>query len=318
MDLAGGLRCFRPFTDRPGTTFIRSDGEEIDESQHRVRTADQAIQARLLFAQIGQESLRLFSIQLRDLLLDLRRDRHPLGAFLFCLRRCLLDERIRFRIRDVIFRDIQHIKDRLQRDEIQLLQDLQIIFREIKGSCRRPFLQRIEYLFKHRQIELRLLDPCLRELRRLDLLLVDTLQIRQTQLRIDDIHITDRIDRAFYVRDISILEATDDMRDGIRLTDMREELISQTLALGGARYEAGDIDETSERRRRLLRLEHLRQIIDAMIRDLYDAHIRLDGAERKIRRFCSGFCDGIEQRALPYIRKADNADLQIRTHGYSL
>lgn len=66
------------------------------------------------------------------------------------------------------------------------------------------------------------------------------------------------------------------------------ELISQTLALGRARYEAGDIDETSERRRRLLRLEHLRQIIDAMIWDLYDAHIRLDGAERKIRRFCSG------------------------------
>ena len=83
-------------------------------------------------------------------------------------------------------------------------------------------------------------------------------------------------------------------------------------------YEAGDIDETSERWRRLLRLEHLCQIIDAMIRDLYDAHIRLDGAERKIRRFCSGFCDGIEQRALPYIRKTDNADLQIRTHGYSL
>ena len=164
----------------------------------------------------------------------------------------LLDIRIRFRICDVIFRDIQHIKDRLQRDEIQLLQDFQILFRESKGLCRRPFLQRIEYLFKHRQIELRLLDPCLRELRRLDLLLVDTLQIRQTQLRIDDIHITDRIDRTFYVRDISILEAADDMRDGIRLTDMREELISQTLPLGRARYEAGDIDETSESRRRLL------------------------------------------------------------------
>ena len=32
VDLAGGLRCFRSFTDRPRTTFIRSDGEEIDES----------------------------------------------------------------------------------------------------------------------------------------------------------------------------------------------------------------------------------------------------------------------------------------------
>lgn len=71
------------------------------------------------------------------------------------------------------------------------------------------------------------------------------------------------------MRDISILEAADDMRDGVRLTDMREELISQPLALGRARYEAGDIDETSECRCRFLRLEHLRQIIDAMIRDLY-------------------------------------------------
>ena len=104
------------------------------------------------------------------------------------------------------------------------------------------------------------------------------------------------------------------MRDGIGFADMGKKLISQALAFGRAGHEACDIYETGECRGGLLRVEHVRQVINAMVRHFDDAYIRFDGAERKIRRFCSGFGDGIEKGALADVRKAYNADLQIGTH----
>ena len=53
---------------------------------------------------------------------------------------------------------------------------------------------------------------------------------------------------------IRIIKAADDMDDGIRIADVREEFIAQTLALARALDQPRDIDKFDDRRRKLLRL----------------------------------------------------------------
>ena len=43
--------------------------------------------------------------------------------------------------------------------------------------------------------------------------------------------------------DVLVLEAAYDVRDGVGLTDVLEELVAETLALGGALDESRDVDE---------------------------------------------------------------------------
>ncbi len=43
--------------------------------------------------------------------------------------------------------------------------------------------------------------------------------------------------------DVVILEAAQNMDDGVHLADVAEELVAQALALRGAAHEAGDVDE---------------------------------------------------------------------------
>ena len=53
---------------------------------------------------------------------------------------------------------------------------------------------------------------------------------------------------------VGILEAAYHMDDGVHLTDIGQELVSQALALGGALYEACDIHEFDDRRSGLFRM----------------------------------------------------------------
>src|SRR5690606_16880032 len=79
----------------------------------------------------------------------------------------------------------------------------------------------------------------------------DGLQVFQQEFGFDDLDIAPRIDRAGYVHDVGVLEAAYDMHDGVDLADVRQELIAETFAAGGAGDEARDVDELDGRRRHL-------------------------------------------------------------------
>ena len=73
--------------------------------------------------------------------------------------------------------------------------------------------------------------------------LLHRLQIGQREFRVDDFNIGSRVDSVGHVDDIGVFEAAHHVRDGICFADVGQELIAQPFTLGGARHQAGDIDE---------------------------------------------------------------------------
>ena len=65
---------------------------------------------------------------------------------------------------------------------------------------------------------------------------------------------------------------------------MREEFVAKALALGSAGNQTGDIDELHRGRDGLLRLDDFRQCAEARIRHRHNADVRINRAERKVRR----------------------------------
>ena len=160
------------------------------------------------------------------------------------------------------------------------------------------------------------LSPCLAFFSSGDDALLERVEIGQHQFGLDRLDVGDRIDLAFDMRDVAILEAAHHMGDGIDLADVGEELVAEALALRSAAHEAGDVDEGQARRNDLLRAGDLRQHVKARIGHAHVADIGLDGAERIVRRLRRRrLRQRIEERGLADIGKSDDATLE--THQLS-
>ena len=110
------------------------------------------------------------------------------------------------------------------------------------------------------------------------------------------------------MRHIGILEAAHDMGDGVDFADIGEKLIAEPLAFRRAAHQAGDIDECEPRRHDDRRLGERSQRVEPLIRHRDLADIRLDGAERIIRRLRGrGFGQRVEEGRLADIGQADDA-----------
>ena len=73
--------------------------------------------------------------------------------------------------------------------------------------------------------------------------LFQALEVGQHQFGLHGLGVADRVDVAFHVGHVVILEAAQHMDDGVHLANVGEELVAQALALGGAAHQAGDVDE---------------------------------------------------------------------------
>src|SRR5882672_184689 len=107
--------------------------------------------------------------------------------------------------------------------------------------------------------------------------------------------------------DVGILKAAHHMSDRIDLADGGEKLVAETFALRGAAHQARNIDKGQPGRDDLAGFGDFRQFVEPGIghRDLAD--IRLDGAERIIRRLRRRrLGQRIEQRRLADIGQPDN------------
>ena len=165
--------------------------------------------------------------------------------------------------------------------------------------------------FERRGFRLCLLAPRFQQLRHLRRALFHRLKIGETQLRLDDVDIAQRIDSPLHMRDVRTLKAAHHMRDRIHLTNVLKELIAKPLALRRALHEPRNIDKTHARRRRFLGMIEIRQHRQTRIRHRHHADVRLDRAERIVRRFRARLRNRVEQRALAHIRQTDNTDLKI-------
>ena len=104
-------------------------------------------------------------------------------------------------------------------------------------------------------------------------------KIGENQLQIDRLDVTDRINAAVHMDDVGILKAAHHMNDGVHLTDVGQELVSQAFSFGCTLYETGDIHKLNDGRRYLLGIVEVSQELQSFIRYCHNAHVRVDGTE---------------------------------------
>ena len=68
-------------------------------------------------------------------------------------------------------------------------------------------------------------------------------KVCEDQLKVDGLDVTERIDTAVYVDDIWILKASDNVNNGVYLTDVGKELVSKSLSFGCTFYKTCDVHE---------------------------------------------------------------------------
>ena len=133
-------------------------------------------------------------------------------------------------------------------------------------------------------------------------------QIGQHQFGLDRFGVADRIDAAFDMGDVVVLEAAQHMRDGVDFADIGEELVAEAFAFGGAAHQARDVDEGDARGNDLGGFGDRRQLVEPRIRHGHVADIGLDGAEGIVRRLRRrGLRQRVEQRRLADIGQSDDA-----------
>jgi len=140
--------------------------------------------------------------------------------------------------------------------------------------------------------------------------LCEGVQVGQDQLHVDDLDITNRVDGAVDVGDVGVVEAADDVDDGVHLTDVTQELVAQAFALAGAPHEAGDVDELHGRVGDLGGLDDGRDVLEAFVRDVDDSRVGVDRAEGVIGHLRPGAGQRVEQGRFPHVGKADDAAVE--------
>ena len=138
--------------------------------------------------------------------------------------------------------------------------------------------------------------------------LLEALEVGEHQLGLDRLGVGQRIDAVLDVRDVVVLEAAQHVGDGVDLADVRQELVAEAFALGGAAHQARDVDEGEPRRDDLARLGDRRELVEPLIGHADLADVGLDGAEwivgglgrRRLRQ-------RVEERRLADVRQAHDA-----------
>ena len=213
-------------------------------------------------------------------------------------------------VRQVGLPHVRHVQHGLGREELEALQDRQVVLGHVRRAYRLSRLERSERLLEHSLLADRILLAGLGLLVDLVQATLDGVEVRQSQLGLDDIPIARRIDVAKHVRDVLVIEAAQHVGDRIDLANIAQKLVAQSLTLGRALDKTRDVNELDHRRNSSLRLGQLVDPIEADVGDFDRADVRLDGAERIILRRGPRSGQGVEERRLPDVRKADDSDLE--------
>ena len=109
-----------------------------------------------------------------------------------------------------------------------------------------------------------------------------------------------------HMNDIVILKAANHVHDCRNLPDMTQELVSQSFSFGRTFHQACNVAEFDGGVNGLLRIINIVQHLQSLIRNRHHAHVRLDGAERIVRRFRTGLRNRIEQRTFTHVWETHN------------
>ena len=108
------------------------------------------------------------------------------------------------------------------------------------------------------------------------------LEVLYLELGVNDFLVAHGINAAVNVDHIAVVEAAQNVEDGVSLADVGQELVAQTFAAARALDQARDIDNVHSCRYGPLRLADVGQDFKPLVRDIGGAEIRLDCTEGEI------------------------------------
>ncbi len=104
------------------------------------------------------------------------------------------------------------------------------------------------------------------------------------------------VDAAGDVNDLGVVEAADDVADGVGGADVAEELVAEAFAFAGAFDEAGDVDKLHGGGDEGLGLDEGGDFGETLIGHGNDAGVGVDGAEGVVGGLRLGRGEGVEDR----------------------
>ncbi|MPM52473.1 hypothetical protein SDC9_99232 [bioreactor metagenome] len=143
-------------------------------------------------------------------------------------------------------------------------------------------------------------------------------QIGHHQLQVDSLDIAQRVHRYIgtgirhHMHDVFVVEAADHVDNGVRLPDVGQELVAKACPLARALDQPRNIHEFDDCRGLLIRLIHLRESVQPLIRHGHHSHIGIDGAEGVIGALRTGIGNCVEQSALAHIGQAHDSKFHSR------
>jgi hypothetical protein len=286
--------------------FLRAGGEVGLQTQQLVAGADHAIQTGLVQAQFLQEIAAIGFVELRNLRFDRRAHRDD---FRILFDRALthgIEVRI---VLEAVLRDIRDVHERLERDQMQLLQQPPLLGILDQRPRRLAAVQMIAQLLQQIALPDRILVAGLRGLLRALQTALDGIEIGERQLGVDHFDVIERLDAARDVHDVVVFETAHDVRDRIRLANVREELVAKPFALGRAGHQSRDIDELDRRRQDLRRIDDTREHVETRVRHRHDTDVRIDRAERVVLGRDLRARQRVEESRLADVRQPDDAAL---------
>ena len=312
MDRAGGLGRLAPLGHSPGAGFLWPHGEEGDEAEQLVSSADDAGKACFGEAERFEIFGAFFDRHGHEFCFDPGRHDHRLGIFGCCLFKHA--GRMGVAGSRAFFLDIADIEDGLGRQQLRLREQTVFLRVARNGEARGlAVAQQVERLAQNRGRGFRFLVALRRLLGEIGHALFQAFKVGEHQFGFDRVGVGDRVDLALDMGDVVILETAQDMHDGIDFADIGEELVAEAFALGRAAHQTRNIDEAELRFDDLGAAADLGDGLKPIVGHRDAAFIGFDGAEgiiRRLRRLCFG--ERIEQGGLAHIGKTD--DTATKTH----
>ena len=305
VDLAGGLGGLGALDDGPGPALVLAAGEEGDQPQQGVAGPDEPVQAALVDPQVLQKHGLLLALQLGDLRLQLGAHGDHLGALAGRPGLHLLVVTHIFAVGEAVLVQVGGVDHGLEGQQVAGGDQAAVVLVAVVApgglAVVEPGEQALEHLHLVEELLvplgglLGLVDPPLHHLR-----------VGQDQLQVDDVDVPDGVRGALHMDDVLVVEAADHVDDGVGHADVGEELVAQALPPGRALHQPGDVHELDDGGGGLLRVVHLGELVQPLVRHRHHPHVGVDGAEGVVGALRAGVGDGVEQGGLAHVGQSHN------------
>jgi len=315
VDDSGGSGGFGAALDGPCANFLHTSREVGDEMEETIGGVDEAVETGLGEAHVLEEFVALGGFELCYLGFHGSTDANDLGTFFFG---ALLDgSGVGVALDECCVVDVGDVELGLGGDEEELARKGALIVGEIGGAGGLAGVKDGKQLLQHGVFGLGFgIASGFRGALYLGVALFDGVEVGEQKFGIDDVHIVEWIDAASDVDDLGIVEATDDVADGVGGADVAEELIAETFTLAGAFDETGDVDELHGGGDERFGLDECGDFCEALIGHGDDAGVGVDGAEGVICRLSLGRGEGVEDGGLSDVGQAN--DSAVERHGFAV